>query len=445
MNSKTTFLSWLGSLMIGVILLLGTGQLQAQASLEITPGVVDLGNRPIDAWMEPLSVTLENTATSSIVILNVETDNPEYFGLVLPLLPLSLEAGETVEFGVFMQGTPAAGNLSGQLVVQFADATRDIVVVPVFANAYAAITPDVVENSAPLPVNPTAPVSLPLVSSRENDGYFKNYVLPNDLGSGANDYDHVFKLEPATDVIVSFETELGMINFAIYAADFNGEGGPMATNALVQGIDLIEDFELFAGTYYLVLSALELSEASYSVTAMPAPDAAVYIAPEDGAVDIINGMDLEWTFGANTLEYQVVLGTTYPPANIVVDWTSAFVETSSPLEGTWMVANEPGSMGVGPNQGDMSWWSVPAGDLVARACFFDDRYVFNADGSFQNEMDDITYLEAWQGGSFNCGTPVAPHNGSANATFEYNENAGTVTLNGVGAYMDFPKFIMEVS
>ena len=60
MNSKTTFLSWLGSLMIGVILLLGTGQLQAQASLEITPGVVDLGNRPIDAWMEPLSVTLEN-------------------------------------------------------------------------------------------------------------------------------------------------------------------------------------------------------------------------------------------------------------------------------------------------------------------------------------------------------------------------------------------------
>ncbi|MEZ5195215.1 MAG: hypothetical protein R2764_02055 [Bacteroidales bacterium] len=30
----------------------------------------------------------------------------------------------------------------------------------------------------------------------------------------------------------------------------------------------------------------------------------------------------------------------------------------SPLEGTWQVAYEVGSLGVGPNQGDISWWSI---------------------------------------------------------------------------------------
>jgi hypothetical protein len=439
MNRKITFLRWLGSLMIGAILLFGTGQLSAQVSLEINPQVLDLGDRPIEAWMEPLTVTLENTSASSLVINYVETDNPDYFGLDLPLLPFTIAAGETAQIGVFVQGTPPEGSLTGQLVISFNNASRDVLVAPITANAYTAITPDVVETAASLPINPSSPASLPMASARENGGYYKNYILPNDLGSGANDYDHVFKLEPTTDVIVNFQTDLGMINFAIYAEDFNGEDGPMATNALVQGLDLIENFELFAGTYYLVVSALDLSEASYSVTAMPSPDAATYVAPADGAVDVINGMDLEWTFGANTMEYQVVLGTTYPPANIVVDWTSSVAEVSSPLEGTWMVANEVGSMGVGPVQGDMGWWSVPAGDLIARACFFDDKYVFNADGTFQNVMDDETYLEPWQGGSFNCGTPIAPHDGSAAATFVYDENAGTVTLNGVGAYMGLPK------
>lgn len=189
-------------------------------------------------------MTLENTSPVSLVITNVETDNPEAFGLDLPFLPFTIAAGETAEIGVFLQGNPAAGNVAGQIAILFDDVSRNVVVAPITANAYTAITPDVVENAVALPIVPAAPASLPMASSRENGGYYKNYNLPNDLGSGVNDYDHVFILEPATDVIVNFQTDLGMINFAIYAADFNGEDGPMATNALVQGIDLIEDFEL---------------------------------------------------------------------------------------------------------------------------------------------------------------------------------------------------------
>ncbi len=53
-----------------------------------------------------------------------------------------------------------------------------------------------------------------------------------------------------------------------------------------------------------------------------------------------------------------------------------------------------------------------------------------------------TWVEAWQGAAAEgCGTPVAPHDGSATATYNYDEAAGTITLNGVGAYLGLAKAI----
>lgn len=111
----------------------------------------------------------------------------------------------------------------------------------------------------------------------------------------------------------------------------------------------------------------------------------------------------------------------------------------SPIEGTWQVAPEAGSLGVGPEQGDISWWSIDDAGVAERGCFFDDDYVFSADGSFSNVLGTDTWLEDWQIGTFECGTPVAPHDGSVAATYTYNEGAGTVTLNGTGAYLGIPK------
>ncbi|MEL1236871.1 MAG: T9SS type A sorting domain-containing protein, partial [Candidatus Neomarinimicrobiota bacterium] len=66
----------------------------------------------------------------------------------------------------------------------------------------------------------------------------------------------------------------------------------------------------------------------------------------------------------------------------------------------------------------------------------------NADGSFQNIMDGETWLEAWQGvESDQCGTPVAPHDGSNAATWEYNDASGELTLTGLGAYLGLPKAV----
>jgi len=113
---------------------------------------------------------------------------------------------------------------------------------------------------------------------------------------------------------------------------------------------------------------------------------------------------------------------------------------TSPIAGTWHVAPEAGSLGVGPGQGDISWWAIDDAGVSARACFFDDTYVFGNDGSFSNVLGDATWVEAWQGvDADGCGTPVAPHDGSNAATFTYDEAAGTITLNGVGAYLGIPK------
>ncbi|HZK09298.1 MAG TPA: choice-of-anchor J domain-containing protein [Bacteroidales bacterium] len=58
-----------------------------------------------------------------------------------------------------------------------------------------------------------------------------------------------------------------------------------------------------------------------SATPSALPEAVTNIAPANGAVNIENGELLSWEFGANTNEYEVVLGTTNPPTTVVVPFT----------------------------------------------------------------------------------------------------------------------------
>ncbi len=120
----------------------------------------------------------------------------------------------------------------------------------------------------------------------------------------------------------------------------------------------------------------------------------------------------------------------------------AFTGAFSQVEGTWMMANQAAALGVGPTLGDISWWSNSVDDLTTRACYFDDKFVFDASGSFNNVMDGETWLEQWQSGSPDaCGVPVAPHDGSNTATWDYNAGTGELMLTGVGAHIGLPKVI----
>ena len=114
------------------------------------------------------------------------------------------------------------------------------------------------------------------------------------------------------------------------------------------------------------------------------------------------------------------------------------VPVAPTLNGTWLVKSEASAIGVGEAQGNIGWWSNSAADVATRACYFDDLYVFNTDGSFANVQGTETWLEPWQGPE-GCAAPVAPHNGSNAATWTYDATVGTVTLTGVGAYVGLPK------
>ena len=108
-------------------------------------------------------------------------------------------------------------------------------------------------------------------------------------------------------------------------------------------------------------------------------------------------------------------------------------------EGTWKISPVAAALAVGPNQGSSEWWSNDSASIVTRACFFDDTYVFNGDGSFENILGDETWLESWQGVSEGCGAPVAPHDGTNPATWTYDSEANTIIINGLGAYLGLPK------
>lgn len=113
-------------------------------------------------------------------------------------------------------------------------------------------------------------------------------------------------------------------------------------------------------------------------------------------------------------------------------------ETEASVVGTWTLDPTAGSLAVGPNPGDLSWWSISSGDVSERGCLYDDLYIFNEDGTFQNDMGEETWLETWQGvDADGCGAPVAPHDGST--TGDWSVSNSSVTISGEGVFLGLPK------
>lgn len=133
-------------------------------------------------------------------------------------------------------------------------------------------------------------------------------------------------------------------------------------------------------------------------------------------------------------------------SSALVFWAAGFSAnsyalTAEELEGDWTLSPVVSALGVGPSQGDISWWSSSVADLDTRDCLFDDIYRFRADGTFANVMGSESWVEGWQGVSDSCATPVAPHNGSATATYGLNGSGDSVTITGLGAYLGLPKVV----
>ena len=167
-----------------------------------------------------------------------------------------------------------------------------------------------------------------------------------------------------------------------------------------------------------------------------------------GLAKVVNGLELAAPGDApDSITYQIL---TLDATTLTVTietipgnwWTFRFAKKPvSPLLGKWKLDGE-GAAGVGPAEGDISWWSADAAAVGIRDCWFDDVYEFNADGSFRNIVGDETWLEPFQGTDPEaCGTPVAPHDGSNGAIFQYDEDASTLKLSGTGAHIGLAKVV----
>ena len=301
-------------------------------------------------------------------------------------------------------------------------------------------------------------------------GDYEIKVIARGAGSATVEYTEIVSISEASDpIMLPIDFESFTVNYAF--SDFGNAFGSVIDNPDASGINSsakVGQFfkssgsETWAGTLLTLGAPIDFSAGDQFKMKVWSPKAAAIVKLK---VENLETGDISYEMDATTttanaweeLVYDfsgIDVSQSYQKVVVFFDFDvvgddsyyyfdDIKLSTSAPsagIAGTWKIAPEAGSLGVGPGQGDVSWWSIDDAGVVDRACYFDDEYVFGSDGSFMNVLQGETWVEAWQGiEADGCGTPVAPHDGSNPATYTYSEAGGTITLNGLGAYLGIPK------
>ncbi|MBR0539655.1 MAG: fibronectin type III domain-containing protein [Bacteroidales bacterium] len=346
--------------------------------LSISPDPIVMAPRPIGAWMQGEEVTLTNTSREDLQVTSIDFDHP-YFVMdesMAPLVfPFSIysDQSRTVYIGTDPEATMLPGPMEGHVAVVWNQ--NHVEVADITVENYVPEMPDVVELAQPVE-------SLPQSFTQSTLTLYDNYKLPGDKPDGP---DAVYQLTFAEDCLFSAQvTEGANAKLALYAEDFGGRPGPMVDNYYIGvngmggsdayplsmgGDDPIANLQVMAGTYYLVVSSTSpqyILEIGTDVLPLPLP--VTLVAPADGATDISSPVELQWQLGQFTAEYQLLMGTSYPPTQVVVDWTADLAESylAENLQNNqiyfWCV-NERNSAGVttGPVWGFTTTLNVPTG------------------------------------------------------------------------------------
>lgn len=298
--------------------------------IEISPDPIVMAPRPIGAWMQGEKVSLTNTSQENLQISGVEFDN-NYFIIDESAghidFPFALHAGQSqdVYIGTKSDVIVEPGTMTAQMSTSWNQIQVELVDIEV--NNYMPVSPDVVELAEVV-------TSLPQTITQSTDVLYDNYKLPGDHPDAA---DAVYQLVFTEQTLFNAQVTLGSnAKLALYREDFNGKPGPMVDNyygvtglensgeytTSFGGDDPITNMLVVPGTYYLVVSSTSPQFVVELTTGVfPAPLAAMPVTPADGATDITAPLALQWQFGAFTAEYQLLMGTSNPPSEVLVDWT----------------------------------------------------------------------------------------------------------------------------
>ena len=186
----------------------------AQASVEV-PESIALGDVVLgEYWSE--KTFKANVKAVNTEITNITVDN-NFF-----VLPAEIDyTAANIELAISYDRNATAGVKEGNLIIAYADTTK---VVPITANAYTAVTPDVFELAQEVTFTENTFAHTPEFANLHD-----NYLLPQEYVDG-NAPDAAYEVEFTSDVLVTASVTGTNSKLAVYKSDFNGEGGPSANN-----------------------------------------------------------------------------------------------------------------------------------------------------------------------------------------------------------------------
>ena len=282
-------------------------------SIVVKPNTVELGARPNNAWMRPFDLQIKSRG-NDFTVNAIEPTNT-YFQVSGFDAPTTVSSTNPMNLTV-VNGV-AEGEMTGQLVIAYND-SRKVELIDMTAFAYTPVAGDVWETAEAI-------TSYPFSVTPDLATTYDNYLLPGSETDGA---DVVYVLNFNSDVLLTAAVTGENGKVAIYAEDFNGAEGPMADNNY-KGIQVgnanrasqISAMAIPAGKYYLAASSTGEFTLDVNAEAIPAPEKAYNPYPYDKSTGY-SYPTLDWDFGANTVEYQLLFGTEYPPQNVYIDWTN---------------------------------------------------------------------------------------------------------------------------
>ena len=185
---------------------------------------LNLGTRPMNAWMEPFNFTMYTEgATYTVNVLDFTPDDG-IFEAEGQELPFQVVRNEDVDLTIATNAT-VAGVIERQFVA-ITEGDRAAHIWPIIVEFYEPLTPDVWELAC------EEATEFPFVEvpqTAHNMQLHNDYTLPfPEIPEG---YDAVYKLVFENDVMLNASVTAGENGkVALYREGFEGEGGPMADN-----------------------------------------------------------------------------------------------------------------------------------------------------------------------------------------------------------------------
>lgn len=183
------------------------------------PSPIEMGERPIGAWMRPVPFTITNTGTECTVTDMSVTGN--FFTLNEVEVPFTLGLNQSKNFSI-TTGTSTTGPKNESVVLSFNGGQANI---PVTATAYTPVSPDVWELAQNVTFSNNSYSNTPSYS-----GLKDNYLLP---GTATDGKDAVYKLVLDEDVLLGASVNGTNGKVALYEEGFGDIGGPSADNNYV--------------------------------------------------------------------------------------------------------------------------------------------------------------------------------------------------------------------